>query len=75
MPTVGHRKAHPITFSASASLLVEGARFNEAIHHMPTGAMSGISKGVRRFKTHEEANQHQMACLIEAMARIARERR
>lgn len=75
MRIVGNRKEHLITFSASATLLVEGAHFNDAIHRLPTGAMTFIPKGVRRFKTHEDANQHQMSCLIKSMARIARERR
>jgi hypothetical protein len=75
MRTVGHRKERPITFSASAILLAEGARFNDEIHRLPTGGVTGIPKGVFRFSTHEEANQHQLACMINAMARIAAERR
>ena len=34
MRTIGHRKEHPITFSASAALLDEGARFNDEIHRL-----------------------------------------
>jgi hypothetical protein len=71
MRTIGHRKEHPITFSASASLLLEGARFNDEIHRLPTGSSTFISKGVYRFKTHETANQHQQACLIEGMVQMA----
>ena len=74
MRTVGHRKERPISFSASAELLAEGARFNDEIHRLPTGDATGIRKGVYRFRTHEEANQHQMACLIDSMAQIARTR-
>jgi hypothetical protein len=37
MRTIGHRKERPITFSASAALLAEGARFNDEIHRLPTG--------------------------------------
>jgi hypothetical protein len=74
MRTVGHRKERPISFSASAALLAEGARFNDDIHRLPTGEATGIRKGVYRFRTHGEANQHQMACLIDRMAEIARKR-
>ena len=71
MRTIGQRRERPITYSASASLLLEGARFNDDIHRLPTGHLTYIPKGVFRFTTHEEANQHQQACLIEAMAKIA----
>ena len=71
MRTIGHRKERPITFSASATLLLEGARFNDEIHRLPTGNSTFIPKGVFRFKSHEAANQHQQACLIEGMVEIA----
>lgn len=74
MRTIGHRKEHPITFSASAALLAEGARFNDEIHRLPTGNTTHIPKGLYRFKSFEEANQHQQDCLVEGMARIALER-
>ncbi len=71
MRTIGHRKERPITFSASATLLLEGARFNDEIHRLPTGRSTFIPKGVFRFKSHEAANQHQQACLIDGIAEIA----
>ncbi len=74
MRTVGHRKERPITFSASASRLLEGARFNDEIHRLPTGNSTFIPKGLFRFKSHEEANRHQQACLIQGVSQIARER-
>ena len=74
MRIVGHRKAHPITFSASASLLVEGARFNEEIHRLPTGNRTFIPKGVYHFLTLDEANRHEADCLAAGMARVARGR-
>lgn len=74
MRIIGHRKEHLITFSASASLLAEGARFNDEIHRLPTGNTTHIPKGLYRFKSFEEANQHQQDCLIAGMARIAMER-
>ncbi len=74
MRTVGHRKGRPITFSASAALLEEGARFNDEIHRMPTGNLTFIRKGVFRFKTHEEANRQQLDNLVEGMAQTALKR-
>lgn len=74
MRIIGHRKERPISFSASADLLAEGARFNDEIHRLPTGDSAFIPKGVLRFRTHEEANRHQLDCLVEGMARTARER-
>lgn len=74
MKLVGHRKKSPITFSASAELLIEGARFNDEIHRLPTGNTTFIPKGVYRFKTHAEANRHQQDCLIAGMVQIALER-
>jgi hypothetical protein len=74
MRTVGRRKEHPITFSASAALLREGARFNDELHRLPTGNLTSIPKGVTRFKTHEEANSYDQECLAMSMAEIALER-
>ena len=75
MRTVGHRKERPISFSASAALLAEGARFNDEIHRLPTGRSTFIPKGVFRFKSHEDANRHQMDCLVEGIADSALARR
>lgn len=74
MRTVGHRKQRPVVAAASGILLAEGARFNDEIHRLPTGSATFIPKGVYRFMTHAEANQHQSECLANGMAKIARER-
>ncbi len=74
MRIVGQRKERPISFSASAALLVEGARFNEEIHRLPTGGTIFIPKGVYFFRTHEEANRQQQECLARGMAQIAFDR-
>lgn len=71
MRTIGHREERPIAFSASAALLAEGARFNDEIHRLPTGATTFIPKGVFRFKTQEDANRHADACVAEGMAHAA----
>lgn len=74
MRIIGHRKEHPISFSVSGELLAEGARFNDEIHRLPTGNLTLIPKGVYRFKTHEDANRHQMDCVVEVMVKTAMER-
>ncbi len=71
MRTIGLRRAPEITFSASATRLEEGARFNDDLHRLPTGNRTFIRKGLYRFKSHEEANRHDLECLAEAMAEIA----
>ncbi|MDR2637823.1 MAG: hypothetical protein LBB55_05735 [Zoogloeaceae bacterium] len=72
---IGHRKPRSISFSASGTLLAEGARFNDELHQFPTGNLCFIPKGVYRFKTHEEANLFDQEYLAKGMARIALERR
>jgi len=74
MHIIGHRREHPISFHASAELLLAGASFNDEIHRLPTGHTSFIPKGVFRFMTHDEANRHQLECLVVGMARTALER-
>ena len=74
MKTIGYCKECPISFSASAGLLGEGARFNDAIHCLTTGYLAFISKGLFRFKSHENANHHQQDCIIEIMAQNALQR-
>lgn len=75
MKTIGKRGERPIGMSASGELLLEGARFNDEIHRLPTGDSSFIPKGLYRFKTHEEANRHQLDCLAKGMALIALKQR
>lgn len=74
MKIVGRRLERPVGQSPSGLLLAEGARFNDDIHRLPTGHTTFMPKGVYRFMTHAEANQHQLDCLTEGMARLARER-
>jgi len=74
MRIVGLRKERPIGLVASGALLAEGARFNDEMRRLPTGNLTFVPKGVYRFKTHEEAYQHQIACLTSGMAKIALER-
>ena len=75
MRTVGHRKPRPLTFSGSGASLAEGARFNDEMHRLPGGSRTFVRKGLYRFKTHDDANRHDLACIVAGMARIAAERR
>ncbi|MDR2187369.1 MAG: hypothetical protein LBE62_04855 [Azonexus sp.] len=74
MKIIGRRRERPLGQPPSGDLLAAGARFNDEVHRLPTGDTTFIAKGIYRFKTHEEANQHQLDCLIRGMAKIARER-
>ena len=74
MRIIGQRKEQPIAFSASADLLLQGARFNDEIHRLPSGQLTFIPKGVFRFASHAEANRQQQDCLAKVMALLALER-
>lgn len=74
MRIIGHRTESTISFSASAALLAEGSRFNDEIHRLPTGNRTFIPKGVYRFKSFEEANRHDLDCIVAGMVQIALER-
>lgn len=74
MRIVGSRKEVPIAFSASATLLVEGARFNDEIHRLPTGGRTFVRKGVYRFRSVDEAYRDEIARIAAGMAEIAMQR-
>lgn len=74
MRTIGQRKEIPITFSASAELLAEGARFNDDLHRLPTGDRSFVRKGIYRFKSFDDANRHDQDCIVAGMVQAALER-
>ena len=74
MRTVGRRKERPIVFSASADLLVEGARFNDEIHRLPTGDQTFIRKGIYRFRSDEASGREELASIAAGMAPIAKQR-
>ncbi len=72
MKQVGFRREAPVSVHASAEHLLQGARFNEALAWLSRSNF--MPKGVYRYKSHEEANRHQMDCLVRGMARRAAER-
>lgn len=69
MRQVGARRERSISLSASGSLLIEGALFNEAISRLSPSTF--VPKGVYRFRSHEAANQHAEDCLVRGMGLLA----
>ena len=72
MRQVGHLREPQIVEQASGLLLIEGARFSEALSALAPSTFG--PKGVYRFKTHAEANQHSQDCLVRGMALLAARR-
>jgi len=72
---VGRRKKKAISLHASAENLVEGAQFNDSLQSFPTGKNSCIPKGVYYFKSHQEAEEHRIACIIRGITAAAESRR
>jgi len=72
MKIVGRRTEQAIQQSASGDLLGDGARFSESISHLSPSTF--IPKGVYRFLTHDDANQHWQECLARGMATLAAKR-
>jgi hypothetical protein len=68
---VGKRRERPFSSVPSEALLNRGILFNDEMHRMfpPFGYLP--RKRVLRFKTWEEANQHDHECLTRAMANRA----
>lgn len=69
MRTIGHRREPPITLQASGEQLAEGARFSESMGRLAISTF--VPKGVYRYRSHEEANRHEMECLARGMAQLA----
>lgn len=73
MRRVGSRTEQPIVAQPSGPLLAEAARLSESLSALAPAAY--MPKGLYRYKSHEEANQHQQDCLARAMALLAASRR
>jgi len=70
---VGKRREAERVEKASGLLLAKGARFNEVMARLaPT---TFVPKGVYRIKSHEEANRHELDCLVRGMVAVALKRR
>ena len=72
MRQVGARRERAIAAKADGLLLAEGARFNEAVAGLSRSTF--VPKGVYRYKSHEEANEHEQDCLVRGMGLLAAER-
>ncbi len=72
MKTIGHRREREVSMRATGALLIEGARFSEAIAHLAKSTF--FPKGVYRYESHEAANQHAQDCLVRGMGQLAAER-
>jgi hypothetical protein len=72
MRIVGRRTERPLSFSASASLLIEGARFNEDLQKFPGSRLTGIPKGVHRFSNQAQADRFDEDCSARRMAEFAK---
>lgn len=74
MRQVGNHLERPMTAAPSGSALASTLAFTEDLAALSSGWIF-FPKGVFRYKSHEEANAHQAACLAEGMAQLAKERR
>jgi hypothetical protein len=72
MRRIGQRLEPVLSDQPSAQALAEGAQFSAVLHAL---ASVGFPKGVYRNRTHEDANRHEEACLAQAMASLAHQRR
>ena len=68
---VGRSVGNRIAFDASGVALAQGARWNDAMHRIPTGDVHCIPRGVYRYPSHEAADRHLSQCLAARMAEIA----
>lgn len=69
MRQVGSRRERSLSLQSGGPQLAEGARFNEAISRLAPSTI--VPKGVYRYKSHEQPNQHQQDCLVCCMALLA----
>jgi hypothetical protein len=70
----GAGKEPVLAFHASREALESGLRFNDACCRSGGNQVAGF-KGVRYFKTHEEANEDWLDSLARHMAALAVKRR
>lgn len=73
MKIVGKRIEPPVTTSTSGSSLASAVTFSADLTQLAGGRVM-FPKGVFRYKTHEEANEHQAQCLAQGMASLVRQR-
>jgi hypothetical protein len=69
MRQVGSRREKGLALNANGELLIEGARFSEAVSGLSQSTF--VPKGIYRFRSHEAANRHAEDCLVRGMGRLA----
>ena len=69
MRTIGARREPALLVHASGALLAEGARFSQTISQLAPSTF--VPKGIYRFKSHEDANQHALDCLAKGILVIS----
>ena len=72
MRQVGTRVEQAITERASGAMLVQGALFIEALSKLSPAVFN--IKGVYRYKSHDEADRHELDHLVEGMGQLAAKR-
>ena len=72
MRQVGSRREPVVVEQASGLLLSEGARFNETLSRLARTTF--VPKGVYRFRSHDEANRHELDCVARGMGLLAAKR-
>lgn len=75
MKVVGRRRLRVPQATPSGGLLAKSAQLLEGLERHPQFASTFIPKGVYRFRTLAEADEHRMRCLVEGMRKLARARR
>jgi hypothetical protein len=68
MRVVGKRKERDISYHASGELLREGALFNTEILKLQSTFC--FPRGIFRYRTHEEADNHMNECVTASMVAI-----
>lgn len=73
MKQVGKRLEQPMTEVPSGSALASNMAFSSDIVELAGGRVF-FPKGVFRYRTQDEANAHQAACVAVGMAQLSKDR-
>ena len=74
MRNVGKRAEPALLVQPDGASLASGILFNTGLAQLAEGG-TFFPKGVFRYKSHAEANQHKADCLASGMAALAMKRR
>ncbi len=65
MRVIGTRKSRSITLHADTEAFIEGARFNDDLARLSVIKHTCFPKGVYRYRSHEEADQHWLSAIVQ----------